>query len=588
MSATPLTILVQRNLVILGSLLGLLASALTGCAQSRPRPMQVDLVTQRPLRLDALPGATHVLPLGEDWPAILGADDSGRVPARLDTGEAVRARAARLGVQAVLDPAGDGTRRHDWLPTPGVWSSSPITRERDGSLDGQRGTTRVLVIDMPGEAAGSELLVAGRRVPINWVTPAPADSPDELWVPTLTRAAAVSPSFSAMEWPESTTPLGRWRHRLLTDGLRPALIDSPTMKRFEDPVVEAWALQNETRWMAALERLASENPELAGRLRQRLTGVMEFADGVVAPAWPTDHASMDRLLADLLDPALDAPRRASRAEAWIEDQPTATCWVIDDAGVVEAALARPLVTVGVANLSARATLAWTTTDEAAPAQPIPLAPSMSRMVRAMAPGEAGVMQIHVGAWSRELPVATRPIPVEPPGLAIGTFLPDFTMADFLERARPPAARETWATAALLDARTISRGNTFELYVECRVPEGTDPGAHDVVRLYLGPTPAPRSILKIDAAGTMSEEARRTDLVPTPPPPRVQRDRDRWSFRVQIPREAIEPDGTLRLGLTRNDPLGKRQAWPRPMLPWQNDPGRVMLNTKAWSGESSTR
>lgn len=577
--SAPGLYLVPRYLFIFGSLLGVLAWATVGCAP--PRPTQVDTVTQRPLRLDALPGSTHVLPLAGDWPAMLGADDSGRVSARLDSGGTVQVRAARLVVEAVLEPAGEGTRRHSWLPTPGVWTSSPITRERDGTLADQRGTTRVLVIDMPSEAAGTELLVCGRRVPINWITPASADSPEGFWEPTLTRAAAVSPSFSALEWPESTTPLGRWRHRLLTDGLRPALLDSPAIKRFEDPVVEAWASQNEARWAAALERLALENPELAGRLRQRLTDVVEFAEGVVAPAWPTDHVSMDRLLADLLDPGLDAPRRASRAEAWIEDQPAAVAWIIDDAGVAEAALARPLVSVGVANLTERATLAWASTEESAPAQPIPLAPWSSRMVRAVAPGEGGVVRIHVGAWSRELPVATGTIPVEPPGVVIGAFLPDFAMADFLENARPPAPRETWATAALLDARTAPRGNDFELYVECRFPEGMEPGVRDAVRVYLGPTPAPRSILKIDATGAISEEARRADLVPTPPPPRVQVARDRWSFRVQIPREAIEADGTLRLGMTRTDPLGRRQAWPRPMLPWQTDPGRVMLNTKAW-------
>jgi hypothetical protein len=36
-------------------------------------------------------------------------------------------------------------------------------------------------------------------------------------------------------------------------------------------------------------------------------------------------------------------------------------------------------------------------------------------------------------------------------------------------------------------------------------------------------------------------------------------------------------------VVRVDGRGRRSAWPRPMLPWQDEPGRAALDTRAWGG-----
>jgi hypothetical protein len=65
--------------------------------------------------------------------------------------------------------------------------------------------------------------------------------------------------------------------------------------------------------------------------------------------------------------------------------------------------------------------------------------------------------------------------------------------------------------------------------------------------------------------------------------RVADQPDRWSVSVPIPREALEPGGVLRLGITRRDGRGLRTAWPRRMMPWEHEPSRAVVNLKTWSG-----
>ncbi|MEM7622954.1 MAG: hypothetical protein AAF235_07090, partial [Planctomycetota bacterium] len=61
-----------------------------------------------------------------------------------------------------------------------------------------------------------------------------------------------------------------------------------------------------------------------------------------------------------------------------------------------------------------------------------------------------------------------------------------------------------------------------------------------------------------------------------------REPDRWTADIAIPDWAIEDDGTLILGITRTMQDGTRAAWPRPMLPWQREPGRIRIDLDAWN------
>jgi hypothetical protein len=58
---------------------------------------------------------------------------------------------------------------------------------------------------------------------------------------------------------------------------------------------------------------------------------------------------------------------------------------------------------------------------------------------------------------------------------------------------------------------------------------------------------------------------------------------RWLAIVPIPDDAVENETIVRLSLTRISPSGVRSSWPRAMLPWQSEPGRLALDLGAWSG-----
>ena len=69
---------------------------------------------------------------------------------------------------------------------------------------------------------------------------------------------------------------------------------------------------------------------------------------------------------------------------------------------------------------------------------------------------------------------------------------------------------------------------------------------------------------------------------------VSRQGGKWVANVPIPARCVEKDGTLRIAIERTDSRGRRTSWPRPMLPWDSEPGRVALDTKAWGGASAAK
>src|SRR6185369_444630 len=119
--------------------------------------------------------------------------------------------------------------------------------------------------------------------------------------------------------------------------------------------------------------------------------------------------------------------------------------------------------------------------------------------------------------------------------------------------------------------SAAESRRWELLVECRLsPAITDAPAlkREAVRLYFGPSALPSAILRIDMTGAVVNEQPLGALAPpelAAPPGRVDvlRTVDRWSFRITLPPGAIEPDGLMRIGVTRISALGQRSAWPRP-------------------------
>jgi hypothetical protein len=57
--------------------------------------------------------------------------------------------------------------------------------------------------------------------------------------------------------------------------------------------------------------------------------------------------------------------------------------------------------------------------------------------------------------------------------------------------------------------------------------------------------------------------------------------------MSIPAVAIRPDGTVLVGLTREMERAAgerlRAAWPVPLLPWEEAPGRAAVDLTEWLG-----
>jgi hypothetical protein len=190
---------------------------------------------------------------------------------------------------------------------------------------------------------------------------------------------------------------------------------------------------------------------------------------------------------------------------------------------------------------------------------------------------------HVGRWSQPLPAAMSAIPVSPPGLRAEALVGDWTMSGWLRGAADQVmvGDPGWATAALLYRRSgpvddNPSASPWSLYVECRTQRETP---SETVRIWLGPFGRSITVLRVSSSGAVSDE-RAGDVALKGAT--VSRVGGKWFARIPIPERCIDADGTFRIGIERKDALGRRSAWPRAMLPWQSEPGRIIVDTRAWT------
>ncbi|CAG1009247.1 hypothetical protein PHYC_03677 [Phycisphaerales bacterium] len=579
-------------------LLCALAVLCQGCATSTTPPPPTDSASVEILpaiapspRIDAVLGRRVVIPITAKpgRPVSIALWEGGEVPA---TVHHVRMRTAGFG-------PGDQAPE-PWLAWDVRWSSEQL---REGETPGDVGLW-VACFDPPIDGAGHDLIINGERIQTNWLPPpvtlarAERGSQWDPWRPTRPAAMPEAALDEARFAGECDSPITRWRWQLARNGLHPDSADTP---RLDDPIAEELARQQEDRWRVALSRLWGENPELAGQLKQRLSAIVEFGPGMWAPAWGCDPGALDRLLADLLDPTLSPIRRGGIAERWLEEQESGVAWVMDDGGTLDSSRRQVLASVGIANLLDRATLSWLGWKDPGTSPDLqPLAAMSSRQfVAAPAPdgaGGAGRLSAHVGRWSGELGVLTRPLALTPPGLTLTPFFLDWSMNGWLTQ-RTSAPPDSWATAALLHRppeepgapSSAARSKRWEVFVECKLTAGVGDPAREAVYVYTGPLGRPTSIVRVQMNGVVDYPAvpglpeELAEIAPPPTTTTVVRGADRWAFRVPLPPGSVERDGVVRLGLMRIDSLGRRSATPRPMLPWQSEPPRVAVDTTAWGG-----
>jgi hypothetical protein len=394
------------------------------------------------------------------------------------------------------------------------------------------------------------------------------------------------------------------------------------------------------RWQEAFFRLHALDPNLLAALRQRLAGTSSFGAGALwAPTWEPGSQASALLLDDLLRMDIDDATRLARVRQWLADQPEALAWVVDDAGVLidrnpqQGGVPQPWISVQIVNLREKPVNAWV----AAAGQPAPeelqaldawgsavvlcpaspesdgespnARPAAPRSSKARAKanlalgfGSAKMFDACAGSWRQELAVLDCPLAVTPPGFPTAKFFADWNLPAL--RARTPRlADEPWSTAAILHrAPTLDASGCetespgpWQLFIECRNPaidevlenrrRGIDTGYDDTLWVFLGSTGSPAYVWRINPTGGAvfrgGETSSRSAQSVTPCLVQTDPLSDRWAVRLTLPQDAVAPNGLLQLGLVRIDPRGLRSAWPRPMLPWQEEPARAALDTAAW-------
>jgi hypothetical protein len=564
--------------------------AWSGCASyqgpdqpSRPGRGGIAQIEPFETRVDVIHGRTLVVPVN-----ITGGSPPASVRVRLDDGREIEASVHHITVA----PEAEATQ---WLAPAGVWSVS-----RGGGVAQADQGWWVLAIDLPHDAFDQGLNVnvgggARHRIALNWfLDPSLMPMAAMAWHPPFP-GLAQSPDVLALSAAEGRSPVRRWRHRLLIDGLSP--VESAPAP-FEDSVLEALAQQIEARWTLGLGMLWRADSAVAERLRRRLAAIVEFPGGEAAPAWPLEHSVLEALLADLLNPELQHSQRAERATAWLEALPAAAAWIIDDSGLRDAATGAPIATVGVANLGSRDVVisAGVAGDPASmEMRPIPtfsartLAPAIPATAEDRTAAMLRTLSFAAGRWSANRTVLSGMFPISPPGMRLEPLIPDWTLEGWLAGA-PDAAMRTapaWSTRALLYYRASEQspggavaGGAWTLYLECSAPERDEQS--DEVTIWIGPFGSPVSVLRITRDGDVIDTlaAGNGRMAATAGATVVQLP-DRWIASVPIDSQLIDPAGELLIGLVRIDSRGVRSAWPRPMLPWQREPGRLTIDTKAW-------
>lgn len=529
----------------------------TGCAQAPIAPT----IHQLEPRVDAIAGRTLIVPL--DWEGGINPDIPLR--ARLGGGEDLPAELFWISVSAA-----EGEGRQSWLEPCGVWTATP----RDAATRPSRLGAWAAVIELPEDAHGRDVWILDHRLNVQWVRDDAAASVAS----PVREDVRHAPHLHWLIAPDVGSPTRRWRHRLISRGLIAGDAGAPD-ERFADPVIEALAQQTEDRWRIGLWSLARSEPALASDLLSVLTAVVDVG-GVGVPAWPTDDTDLTALVRDLLDGGMTSHRRGERVRAWLARQASGGAWVIDDAGLRDGLTGSPMTLLGVVNLSPRAVVAGVDSPTGQGASP--LGPAQSREM-GLAWQDAGIehVRIRLGQGVFQVGIANCKAPAVPPGLTARPMFPDWTM-DTWRNAAPMTGGGSQRALVYRSELAGTTGETHPWRVLLRA-EDRDEVGH--IRVWVGPRSAPTAVVRIDADGSVTSEGEGRGLPGGAPRVSMARggpdDGAGWFCDLAMPRSWVGEDGTLLLGLEWVDASGLRRAWPRPMFPWQVEPGRLLIDTSAW-------
>jgi hypothetical protein len=599
-------------------LIVLLFVAASASGHVRPAVERIDAILGHPLLVPVrVDDPRLLLPVGQApgtsvWGQSWAADPSeagrGRTRVALDDGQTLSVAYFRLE-QVASERAGwlGAAARYRALPAPdavrrgvgpaGVWYA---------------------VIEMPLEAVTQGIWFDDDRYEINWL-PDPERAGLEsggraLWASSAPPGAADSPAVRAALDALRADPFESWGGGRGRGGGAPAPGADRTGRDGTDlgalradlaadpggRFLGELARHHEARWQLILGRLALIDPEAAERMRRRLGGVVRL-DGVWVPFWTPDSPELRALQTDLLSPWVDDQTRVLRALGWLDAQPKALAWVIDDAGQPMPGESRLHALLGLLSVPARDAplmaelggAAGVPTLETVPPRqgvsmragvPLLEAPGSGQAVRTTA------VPVRIGRESASVEAVATVAGVRPPGLRIGPLVHDWTLPALLEGSAGAGALPGADGATVGVLRRVGAPNRapedagWAVFLACAAP---GPG-EDAVTLYAGPYGLPRGVWRVARDGAVHRLFGPSDLSAVS----VAETPDGWALQAELPAGMADEDGLLRIGVTRErtvragaggEPVIERTAWPRRMTPGQDAPGRIPVSLDAWRG-----
>ncbi|HCT44866.1 MAG TPA: hypothetical protein DF699_06615 [Phycisphaerales bacterium] len=505
-----------------------------------------------------------------------------------------------------------------WTTSPGGWEVYSYEQIRNTPVAQRPPGSWFISVALPIDAVGQGLWFGQERYELNWL-PDPerslleADSAqrtrdfDAFWSHRLDDRALRDPAVSKAIEQYQRDPFQNWRARLLLDGLDPSRTRAretlggvpDALEQIEhalntqppaDEMLAGIARQQEARWQIILGRIWLIDPSTAERMKHALMRTASFGDRRL-PLWSADTNGLARLAHDLLSPFVNDDTRVLRAKAWLEAQPRALSWIIDDQGQLEAGTDRLLPTLGVVSLPSTPGDSLLRIDSLLDTPDLSTVPPNQmyrvqvpvepRMVDSMSPViETVPITMRIGRWSAKHELIASRVPARAPFVRIGPLLNDWDLSALvnnqpLARAKPPANR---ATIGLLQRSTPPSRNDplsgWQLYLECAAP---NPGREgDAIEVWIGPRAYPIAAWRI-TPDALVETIASSGLGITPQPSVETRIlNDRWVAQITLPDSVFDEHADLVLGIERTDADGVHTAWPRRMIPGQSEPARLII------------
>ena len=553
-------------------------------------------------RIDAIVAHPLILPIKVAEPKAV---KSG-LRVRLDDGRKIEANAYFVWASVSDAPTG-------WTKGAPIWNLQTVSEYL--SAPPSSPGTWIASIDLPIDAVGQGIWIEGTRYEPNWL-PSPqrviletsSRANDGFWDPVLTESQWDALHIHNALANLRADPFNRWRARLLTEGFNPSDHADPNLATSDRDLtaIHTQLLQSDNskildqiadhftaRWQIILGRIWLIDPAAARRLKHQLTRTVSV-DGQQIPMWTDDPSQLSALSHDLLSPFVNDELRVERVTVWLDAQPDGLSWVIDDAGHPSRHPMTITPTIGMLWLSETNHTSTARIESSAIAPLIEtISPNIVTERTFAAPTENARSQGQINrprqlntqiGTQRTALSALGSIPHgSPPGIIVGPLLNDWTLGALssLNSAQdilPPVNRRV----AGLVYRATDLNETdphigWQLYLECAISPGDDP----TITLSVGPMNATRAAWSISKSLGLLEMRTDPDIIADPDYTSVIDD-DRWIITLDIPPEAISDDGFLLLGIERTDQRA-HTAWPRRMMPWQNEPGRFIIDTTNWSG-----